>query len=61
VGSALTLIFTGAVDFTNSVFYFAILAQMILVIFMNERRSDLYCAGLIDGSIALLGASYFFN
>lgn len=61
VGSALILIFTGAVDFTNSVFYFAIFAQMILVIFMNERRSDLYCAGLIDGSIALLGASYFFN
>jgi hypothetical protein len=44
----------------NPVFYAAILVQIALVIFMNERRSDLYCAGWIDGAIALLGFSYFF-
>ena len=46
---------------SNVFFYCAILIQMILVLCMNEKRTDLYCAGLIDGSIALLGASYFFN
>lgn len=44
----------------NPWFLVSILVQMGLVLFMNERRSDLYCAGLIDGSIALLGLSYFF-
>lgn len=43
----------------NALFYLAVLIQMILIIGMNEKRSDLYCAGLIDGSIALLGLSYF--
>lgn len=44
----------------NPVFFVSIIVQMVLVLFMNERCSDLYCAGLIDGSIALLGLSYFF-
>tara|TARA_R110002072_G_C7973360_1_gene535044 strand:+ start:2223 stop:2942 length:720 start_codon:yes stop_codon:yes gene_type:complete len=43
----------------NAVFYCAVLLQMILLAFMNEKRSDFYCAGLIDGTIALLGLSYF--
>lgn len=43
----------------NKGFLVAIEIQMILVAFMNEKRSDIYCAGLIDGSIALLGLSYF--
>lgn len=41
-------------------FYVAVFVQMALVLLMNERRSDLYCAGLIDGAIALLGLSYLF-
>ena len=44
---------------TNGLFYGGVLVQMILVIFMNEKRSDIYCAGLIDGAIALVGLSYF--
>ena len=44
---------------TNCLFLGSILVQMFLVGFMNEKRSDLYCAGLIDGAIAFLGVSYF--
>ena len=44
----------------NPIFYLAILLQAGLILLMNEKRGDLYCAGLIDGSIALLGGSYFF-
>ena len=44
----------------NPWFFIAVFAQIALVLFMNEKRSDIYCAGLIDGSIALLGLSYFF-
>jgi len=43
----------------NTLFHSAVVIQVVLVIFMNEKRSDAYCAGLIDGSIALLGLSYF--
>lgn len=43
----------------NVLFYFSVLIQIMLVVGMNEKRSDLYCAGAIDGSIALLGLSYF--
>lgn len=42
----------------NYLFYLAVGIQMLLVGFMSESRSDLYCAGYIDGSIALLGLSY---
>ena len=40
-------------------FYIAVLVQFVLVVFMNESRGDLYCAGLIDGGITILGVSYF--
>ena len=43
----------------NYVFYIAVVAQIILFALMNENRSDYYCAGLIDGAIALVGLSYF--
>ena len=43
----------------NFVFHLAVSIQVALVVFMNEERSDLYCAGWIDGAIAILGASYF--
>ena len=43
----------------NWAFYGAVLVQIALVLLMTEKRSDFYCAGLIDGSIALLGLSYF--
>lgn len=43
----------------NPLFHSAVVVQIVLVIYMNEKRSDSYCAGLIDGSIALLGLSYF--
>lgn len=43
----------------NYALYFAVLVQLMLILFMNERRGDLYCAGAIDGSIGLIGLSYF--
>lgn len=43
----------------NPLFYVAVLCQLLLVLFMTEQRGDIYCAGLIDGAIALLGLSYF--
>ena len=43
----------------NGLFYVSVLTQMVLVVLMNEKRSDVYCAGWIDGAIALLGLSYF--
>lgn len=45
----------------NWIFHLAVGIQIILVAFMNEKRSDFYCAGLIDGAILLLGMSYFFT
>lgn len=46
---------------TNATFYLALGIQVLLILFMNEKRGDLYCAGGIDGSIALIGVSYFFS
>lgn len=43
----------------NPMFLLSVFIQIVLVMFMNEKRSDIYCAGLIDGAIALLGVSYF--
>lgn len=40
-------------------FYIAVISQLVLLLGMNEKRSDVYCAGLIDGAIAILGISYF--
>ena len=62
----LLLIFTGMMVALRTelqfspLFYLGVLAQLILILLMNEKRSDLYCAGWIDGSISLIGASYFF-
>ena len=44
----------------NTVFFIAISVQFALLLFMNENRGDLYCAGAIDGAIGLIGLSYFF-
>jgi 4-hydroxybenzoate polyprenyltransferase len=41
-------------------FYCAVAVQFTLLLFMNENRGDLYCAGAIDGAIGLIGLSYFF-
>ena len=43
----------------NLLFYIAVLAQMALVIMVKETSSDVYCAGAIDGAVALLGLAYF--
>jgi len=40
-------------------FYAAISVQFTLILFMNEKRGDIYCAGAIDGAIGLIGLSYF--
>lgn len=45
----------------NITFYLAISVQASLILLMDEERGDLYCAGGIDGAIALLGLSYFFS
>lgn len=46
---------------SNWMFHFAVIVQIFLVANMNEKRSDFYCAGLIDGAIMILGLSYFFT
>ena len=46
---------------SNPLFYIAVVVQILLILFMTEKRGDIYCAGFIDGSIALLGLSYFFS
>lgn len=45
----------------NYWFYGAIAVQIVLILGMNTKRSDFYCAGWVDGSIALLGLAYFLN
>lgn len=37
----------------------ATLLTIVLIAMMNERRSDFYCAGIIDGVISILGLSFF--
>lgn len=44
---------------TSIPFYTAVVVQLALVLFMNENRGDLYCAGAIDGAIGFIGLSYF--
>jgi hypothetical protein len=44
---------------SNALFYVSVFSQIALILFMNEKRSDLYCAIGIDGAITLLGLSYF--
>ncbi len=43
----------------NIVFHLAVIVQVLLTLFMNTSKGDVYCAGIIDGAIALLGISYF--
>ena len=65
-GIVLLLLFSGIMMWhesaliSNSIFHLAVGIQILLIAFMNEKRSDFYCAGLIDGAIVLLGVSYFF-
>jgi len=60
---ASTVFLTGLtpIRFDNYWFYLAIAVQIVLVLAMNTKRSDLYCAGWIDGAVALLGLAYFMN
>lgn len=46
--------------FMQPMFYLAFVLQMGLIVLMSESRSDLYCAGWIDGSIAIFGLAYLF-
>lgn len=43
----------------NWLFCVSVVVQLLLILLMSEKRSDIYCAGGIDGAIALLGLSYF--
>ena len=43
----------------SAMFYSAVVIQALLALLMNEKKGDIYCAGGIDGGIALLGISYF--
>lgn len=66
IGVVLLLFFDGyMVSVLNELMYSplfhgAVLVQVILIIYMSENKREYYCAGLIDGSIMLLGMSYFF-
>jgi len=41
-------------------FLLVIAVMLFLILNMNEKRGDVYCAGAIDGAIGLIGMSYFF-
>lgn len=45
----------------NGLFWLTQLIIVILVLGMDRKRGDFYCAGIIDGAIALLGISYWLN
>ncbi len=60
IAFTLLMVYTDLRMMTNPLFYGAVIVQLCLVLFMNEQRSDVYCAGGIDGAIALLGMSYFY-
>lgn len=53
------LFYIGAPLMNNILFYLAVSVQALLILGINPNRSDLYCAGGIDGAIALLGLAYF--
>lgn len=57
--AAMMLIFTSGLA-ASPLFLIAVFLQLSLILFMNESRGDLYCAGAIDGAIGLIGLSYFF-
>lgn len=56
--AAIMMIFTRELT-TSPWFIAAVIAQFVLILLMNEKRGDLYCAGAIDGAIGLVGLSYF--
>ena len=43
----------------NPLFFVAVAIQVGLILFMTEKKSDIYTAGWIDAAIAILGMSYF--
>jgi len=45
----------------NPLFIVAVAVQTVLILATTKSRGDLYCAGGIDGAIALLGLAYLFN
>lgn len=57
---SLLMLYTAPSLWYSPLFYLAIAIQLALAIGMNENQSDVYCAGGIDGAIALLGLSYAF-
>jgi hypothetical protein len=44
----------------NPLLYLAVGVQIMLIFWMTPTRSDVYCAGGIDGAIVLLGLAYYF-
>ena len=44
----------------NPLFILSMITQLVLILKMHKNRDDFYCAGLIDGAIAVLGLSFFF-
>lgn len=48
------------VFFRSLLFYASMIITFQLIANMNEERGDFYCAGLVDGSIALTGISYMY-
>ncbi len=61
IATGVLMIYWVPIRIDNYWFYLALLVQAALVVAMHPKRSDLYCAGWIDGSIALLGLAYFMN
>lgn len=59
--SAIILVVLTPISASNLWFYLAYGVQLVLVLMMHKDRSDLYCAGWIDGAIGLLGLMYFMN
>ena len=59
--SAAILVTLTPVHALNPWLYMAYGVQILLVLMMHIHRSDLYCAGWIDGAILLLGLTFFFN
>lgn len=53
------MLFVNEAIIANYGFYFAGFILFLLILFTTETRGDLYCGGAIDGSIGLIGLSYF--
>jgi hypothetical protein len=48
-------------DLMNSAVFASYAILVILIVGMNTKRSDVYCAGLIDGALGLIGFSYLLS